>query len=147
MLESQMRYMQISVIALASIYLVLGANVFGVGIYVAYVLKTMPEHDGALLKKPWILGTFSLATTILALIEIGLFLTIILVANETSGISRNASLTNAYKWLATLDNMKNEVELSKRIQSYAIPLGICVNFVAALQIFSGVLACAVIFGI
>ncbi|EUB60812.1 hypothetical protein EGR_04251 [Echinococcus granulosus] len=146
---------------------------------------------------------FSLATTILALIEIGLFLTIILVANElllnfchtynnkiggyfypsveftskyqfnmhyhfsgcqlfTKLLQRNNFGGNLMKNSSTyllysnenvvaliflISLQKNEVELSKRIQSYAIPLGICVNFVAALQIFSGVLACAVIFGI
>ncbi|KAL5109655.1 hypothetical protein TcWFU_000195 [Taenia crassiceps] len=177
-MESQMRCTQISVIALAAIYLVLGANVFGVGVYVAYELKFMPAYEarsvpmvavvvatsvaliiislfgcvGALLRKPWMLGTFSLLTTILALVEIGIYLTIVLVANEnasmneTSGNSKNTNLRRAYNWLATLDNTTSEVELSKKIRSYAVPFGICVNFLAALQIFSGVLACAVVFG-
>ncbi|VDM20997.1 unnamed protein product [Hydatigera taeniaeformis] len=129
---------------------VLGANVFGVGIYVAYELKFMPAYEaesapmvaivvvvsaaliiisligciGALLRKPWMLGVFSLVTTILALIEIGLYLTVVLLANEA-----------------------NETELSKIILDYAAPVGICVNLLAALQIFSGGLACAVVLGI
>ncbi|VDK22138.1 unnamed protein product [Taenia asiatica] len=123
-----------------------------VAISVALMIVSLLGCIGALLRKPYMLGAFALVTTILALIEIGIYLIIVLVANENVSMnetchnSKNTNLKKAYNWLTALDNTTSGVELSKKIRGYAVPFGICVNFLAALQIFSGALACAVVFG-